>query len=423
MRRGRRGRGLLRNSARRRSRGRERSRPARSATRLRRRLEAPRAGGARSQGLDGGVVASTAILAGLGVVMIYSTTAPLAMDSALPPHFLRHLLALCLGLLLAGAALRIPLAAWRHLAIPLWAGSVLLLVATLLVGIEANGARRWLALPVLDLSFQPAELVKWSTLVAVAGVLAGADRSGLGWASVRTCVVLTALPVALLVLQPDLGNAALLVGMVGVLLFVAGTPLRLLTGLGAVAALGCAGFVALRPYALARWKGFLAPWQTARDEGFQLVQSFVAFGRGGALGVGLGDGRQKLSYLPEAHTDFILSVIAEELGLVGVLVVLGAFAALALAGMRVARRAREPFARLVAVAMTCFIVVPAAVNAAVVMGLLPTTGFTLPFLSFGSNSLVVCALAVGILLRIAAREASPRRSGVTGALTRRPVRA
>jgi cell division protein FtsW len=211
--------------------------------------------------------------------------------------------------------------------------------------------------------------------------------------------------------------------MVGVLLFVAGTPLRMLSGLGALAMLGCATFVALRPYALARWKGFLAPWQTASGEGFQLVQSFVAFGRGGAFGVGLGDGRQKLSYLPEAHTDFILSVIAEELGLVGVLVVLGAFAALALAGMRIARRAREPFALLVAVGMTSLIVVPAAVNGAVVMGLLPTTGFTLPFLSFGSNSLVVCALAVGILLRIAAREAAPRRSGVTGAIARRLVRA
>jgi cell division protein FtsW len=123
--------------------------------------------------------------------------------------------------------------------------------------------------------------------------------------------------------------------------------------------------------------------------------------------VGLGDGRQKLSYLPEAHTDFILSVVAEEIGLLGVLVVLGAFAALLLAGLRVALRAREPFPALVAFAMTTFVTVPAAVNAGVVMGLLPTTGFTLPFLSFGSNSLIVCCLAVGILLRISTREAAP----------------
>jgi cell division protein FtsW len=419
MRRGRR----TRIDARRNTSGRKRVQPASTATRLRRQLEAPRATSSRSLGLDGGVVASTAILASLGVVMIYSTTAPLAIGSALPPHLVRHLLALCLGLLLASAALRIPLSVWRRFAMPLWAGNVLLLVATLLIGVEANGARRWLAVPLFDLSFQAAELVKWSTLIAVASVLAGADRASLGWASLRRCVALAALPAALLVMQPDLGNAVLLVGMVGVLLFVAGTPLRLLAGLGGAAALGCATFVALRPYALARWKGFLAPWQTARSEGFQLVQSFVAFGRGGALGVGLGDGRQKLSYLPEAHTDFILSVIAEELGLLGVLVVLGAFAALALAGMRIARRAREPFALLVAVGMTSLIVVPAAVNAAVVMGLLPTTGFTLPFLSFGSNSLVVCSLAVGILLRVASREASPRRSGATGARARRLVRA
>jgi cell division protein FtsW len=164
-------------------------------------------------------------------------------------------------------------------------------------------------------------------------------------------------------------------------------------------------YVALRPYALSRWKGFLAPWQNARAEGFQLVQSFVAFGRGGTFGVGLGDGRQKLSYLPEAHTDFILSVIAEELGLAGVLVVLGAFSALAVAGIRVARRAKSPFAMLVAFAMTALLALPAAVNAGVAMGVLPTTGFTLPFLSFGSNSLVICGLAVGILLRLGAVEA------------------
>ena len=153
----------------------------------------------------------------------------------------------------------------------------------------------------------------------------------------------------------------------------------------------------------------MAPWQTAQNEGFQLVQSFVAFGRGGTFGIGLGDGRQKLGYLPEAHTDFILSVVAEELGLLGVLVVLGLFAALAVAGLRVALRTQEPFAQLLAFAMTAFLVLPAAVNAAVVMGLLPTTGFTLPFLSFGSNSLVVCALTVGVLLRIAAEHAEPGR--------------
>jgi cell division protein FtsW len=145
----------------------------------------------------------------------------------------------------------------------------------------------------------------------------------------------------------------------------------------------------------------------------------VAFGRGGLLGVGLGDGRQKLYYLPEAHTDFILAGIAEELGLVGVLVVLGAFAAFVWAGVRIAQRAREPFAALVAIGMTSLIGIPAAVNASVVMGLLPTTGFTLPFVSYGGNSLLICSLAVGILLRIGACEAAPIQPRISGASRRR----
>jgi cell division protein FtsW len=285
---------------------------------------------------------------------------------------------------------------------------VALLAATLALGIEANGARRWLPVPLLGVSFQPAELAKWATSLAVAAVLAGGRPESRRL--FHLCLVLGALPAGLLLLQPDLGSAVVLAVLVGALLFVGGVPLRRLTGLGLLVGVGVATYVALRPYALLRWRGFLAPWQNARAEGFQLVQSFVAFGRGGTFGVGLGDGRQKLSYLPEAHTDFILSVIAEEMGLVGVLFVLGAFAALVVAGLRVARHGREPFVVLLAFAMTAFIAVPAAVNAGVVMGVLPTTGFVLPFLSVGSNSLIMCALAVGILLRIASREAPPPRA-------------
>jgi len=165
--------------------------------------------------------------------------------------------------------------------------------------------------------------------------------------------------------------------------------------------------------------GFLDPWATATREGFQLVQSFVAFARGGPFGVGLGGGRQKLYYLPEVHTDFILAGIAEELGLLGVLAVLGAFAAFVWAGVRIAQRAREPFAALVAIGMTSLIGIPAAVNAGVVMGLLPTTGFTLPFVSYGGNSLLICSLAVGILLRIGACEAAPIQPRISGASRRR----
>jgi cell division protein FtsW len=154
--------------------------------------------------------------------------------------------------------------------------------------------------------------------------------------------------------------------------------------------------------------GFLDPWSRSSAEGFQLVQSFVAFGRGGITGVGVGDGRQKLFYLPEAHTDFILSVVAEEGGLVGVLLVLGLFTALLLAGLRIALAAKQRFALLLAFGMTMLLVVPALLNAAVVMGCLPTKGLTLPFLSYGRTSLLVSCLAVGIVLAVARAERASR---------------
>ena len=154
--------------------------------------------------------------------------------------------------------------------------------------------------------------------------------------------------------------------------------------------------------------GFLDPWSRASAEGFQLVQSFVAFGRGGIAGVGLGDGRQKLYYLPEAHTDFVLSVVAEEAGLIGVLIVLGGFVALLIAGLRIALAATQRFALLLAFGMTALLTVPALLNAAVVMGCVPTKGLTLPFLSYGRSSLVVSCLAVGILFSVARANRAPR---------------
>jgi cell division protein FtsW len=215
--------------------------------------------------------------------------------------------------------------------------------------------------------------------------------------------------------QPDLGNAVLLLGLAGLLLFAAGAPLRALAAPAALASVGVAAYSAVNPYALRRWIGFLNPWDTSQEQGYQLVQSFVAFGRGGLFGVGLGDGRQKLFYLPEAHTDFILAVISEELGLIGVLVVLGAFAALLVAGVRIALRCRQRFAMLLSFGMTGLLTVPALINAAVVMGVAPTKGLTLPLLSYGRSSLLVSCVAVGVLMSVARSQASAERHAVKGA--------
>ena len=376
-------------------------------------------GGRKGASLDGGVLTATAVLISLGVVMSYSATAPLALDTNLPPLFLDHLIGLGIGLAAALIAMALPLSTWQKLALPLWAVGVTLLAATLLIGIEVNGARRWLAIPGMAFRFQPVEIAKCATILAVA--LLSTPREGRGDMSSRRTLValgLAMVPVLLLLAQPDLGNAVLLASLSALIVFVAGAPWRLLGWGAVVGAGGLALFIARNEYAWRRISGFIDPWQDAQNSGFQLVQSFVAFSHGGLFGAGLGNGWQKLHYLPEVHTDFVLSLVAEEMGLLGVLLVLGAFAALLVAGTRVASRAKSRFALLLAFGITALLTVPSLINAGVVMGVLPTKGLTLPFLSYGRTSLVVCCGAVGLLLGIARREASTPAPVISGASSR-----
>ncbi|MGH0038132.1 MAG: putative lipid II flippase FtsW [Myxococcota bacterium] len=369
----------------------------------------PLAGGAGpwlAPGSEGGTLLPAALLLGLGVVMSYSATAPLSLDTRLPPHFLRHLGAVIMGGLAAYGTAQVPLRFWERTAWPLWIGGVALMVLTALFGVEVNGARRWLALPGGP-RFQPGELVKLVTLIAAASVLAR-RRAGreLARGHALAAVLLALVPALLLLDQPDLGGAVMLLGLVWLMLVAAGLPWRLWLGPVLTAPLGVGLYAWTNPYAWRRLVAFWDPWADARDAGFQLVQSFLAFAQGGLTGVGLGNGRQKLFYLPEAHTDFILALIAEELGLLGVLLVLAAFAALWTAGLRVARRSSDRFGLLLAFGMTGLVTLPAAVNAAVVMGLLPTKGLTLPFLSYGRTSLIASCIALGLVWRVARETAA-----------------
>jgi cell division protein FtsW len=251
-------------------------------------------------------------------------------------------------------------------------------------------------------------------LLAVA-LVAGHAGGGMVLSGRRTlaAAALVAPPVCLLLVQPDLGNAVVLALLAGLILLVAGTSIRTLAVVAVAAVAGIAYFIVSNPYALRRVMTFRDPYADPEGAGFQLVQSFVAFGHGGLFGVGIGSGWQKLFYLPEAHTDFVLALVAEELGLLGVLLVLGAFVALLIAGTRIARQAKSRFALLVAFSVTALLTVPAIVNSAVVMGLLPTKGLTLPFLSYGRTSLVVSCAAVGLLLGIARNQEQnePRVAG------------
>jgi cell division protein FtsW len=219
--------------------------------------------------------------------------------------------------------------------------------------------------------------------------------------------LLALIPAALLVAQPDLGNAVVLLLLAGAILFVAGAPARVFAMPALLGGAGISAYVATQTYAWNRLTGFLDPWARADAEGFQLVQSFVGFARGGLTGVGIGDGRQKLFYLPEAHTDFILSVIAEEAGLLGVLVVLGAFVAFVLAGLQIARNARDRFALLVGFGATLTVALPAALNVAVVTGSIPPKGLPLPFVSYGRTAIMAAFFAAGLLIAVANQAPAP----------------
>jgi cell division protein FtsW len=368
--------------------------------------------------LDGGVALTAVSLILLGVVMSYSTTAAIDLDRAIPPLFRKHMLALAIGLSSTAIAMAVPLSVWRRAALPLWIVGILLLVLTHAIGVEANGAQRWLE---LGIRFQPVEFVKFATLLAVAAVVAPRDgrrdlsprRAGLGLG------IFTLPPVLLLLGQPDLGNAVLLLALAALLLIVAGRPLRQLVLPGLITGAAVALYVVNNDYARRRFEGFLDPWTQGQTSGFQLVQSFVAFGQGGLAGAGLGNGRQKLDYLFGAHTDFVLALIAEELGLLGVLAVLGAFALLLVSGCRIALRADDRFGLLLAFAMTSLLCIPELVNGAVVMGLVPTKGLTLPFLSYGGTSLVMCCTSLGVLLGIARQSGRRNRRRPTGAVRAR----
>ncbi len=284
---------------------------------------------------------------------------------------------------------------------PLVAISFALLVAVKVpgIGVSINGARRWIGAG--PLQFQPSELAKLALLLYAVRFLAEKPRRVEDPRQLVPLVVVTLLACALVASQPDLGTALVLMGMLGCLLVAAGVPLRTL----GIAAGGLAVlimlFALLEPYRRARLTSFLDPWAHASTSGFQSVQGQIALGSGGVSGVGLGESVQKIFYLPEAHTDFILAVVGEELGLLGVGALLFLYGLIAYAGFRIAQRAHGAYAQLLAAGVTSLILCQATLNVFTVLGLAPLTGVPLPFISYGSSNLMVLLAAVGLLLNVA----------------------
>ncbi len=347
------------------------------------------------------LVLATLGLVAFGLVMVYSaTSAAAAIGGHDPMYYLKRQGAYALvGLVLLVVVSRIDFGVLRKFAPMLVLTSLVLCLAVLVLGTSVNGARRWLNLG--PAAFQPSELAKLSLAVWGAVYLArrGAPRT-MG-ELVRPIGILVGLFCILLLAEPDLGTAIALLLMLAAMLAVAGTPLRTLAFSGAVVTVVTLAAVWFEPYRRARIFSFLNPWHDAQGAGYQTVQGMIGLASGGILGRGLGGGVEKINYLPEAHTDMILAVIGEELGLIGVTALIAAFALFAWAGLRVALRCRDRFGKTLAVGIVTLVCAQAAVNLAAVLGLAPLTGIPLPFVSYGGSNLVITLIGVGILLNIA----------------------
>jgi cell division protein FtsW len=345
-------------------------------------------------------------LVAFGLVMVYSaSSARAAVAAGDPAYYLkRQALFALVGLALLAVLARVDFRLLRRLGGPLLVLSVGLLIAVLVLGTAVNGARRWLSLGALDV--QPSELAKLAVALWLAALLArrGPPRSLAALARPIGLVVLAVC--ALVLLEPDLGTATVIVVVAIAMLVVAGTPLRVLAGAVSLTLALTLAAIWLEPYRRTRLLSFLDPWADPEGTGFQTVQAMIALGSGGVFGVGLGESVQKIYYLPEATTDMIFAIVGEELGLLGAVAVVAAFAVFAYAGFNVALRCRHPFGKLLATGVTALVTGQALLNLSAVLGVAPLTGIPLPFVSYGGSSLVVVLAGVGILLNIAVNHAA-----------------
>jgi cell division protein FtsW len=352
--------------------------------------------------------------------MVYSATSASATlgNGNSTAYLERQGLYAALGLVGLWLAHRTDYRQWQRWAPGLVVGALFLCLAVLAIGSRVNGARRWISFG--PAAFQPSELAKLALAVWCAGYLARRPAPRTLAELVRPVGVLVGVFGLLVLAEPDLGTAIAIVVMVLGMLLVAGTPVpTLFAGGSIVGALGLAA-IWLEPYRRARVFAFLDPWHDAQGAGFQIVQALIGLGSGGIFGRGLGQGVQKIHFLPEAHTDMIAAVIGEELGLVGLTALVAAYCAFAYAGIRLAVACKDPFGKRLAAGLTVLVCGQAIINLAAVLGIAPLTGIPLPFVSYGGSSLVVDLVAVGILLNIArghggiARAQVPDRSRGNG---------
>ena len=338
------------------------------------------------EGLDRTLLLATLAIASIGLVIK------------------RHLMFLAAGFVVAVLFIAVPSRTWYRYGVPLLLLTVLMLVAVLIPGIgrKVNGSQRWI--PLGPINLQVSELAKFVVILFMAGYLERHQRQlRVQWKGFLKPVIVLAFIIFLLLLEPDFGSAVVMSGTVLGMLFIAGVRLWQFSALLVLGVSGLAGIALMSPYRVQRLVTFLDPWADQYNTGYQLTQSLIAFGRGEWLGVGLGNSVQKLFYLPEAHTDFVFAIYAEEFGLVGVAVVIGLYILLVSRVLHVARKAlrrQDWFAAYSCFGIAMMVAGQSFINIGVTSGLLPTKGLTLPFISYGGSSLLICSGMVALVLRV-----------------------
>ncbi len=352
-------------------------------------------------------------LVGIGIVMVYSASSALAMKKyGTDYYFLKKQACFALlGIVVLIICRRIPARLFRPLTYPLMIMAITFLAAIKFTkfGHSAGGSARWLHFG--GFTFQPAEFARFALIVYLAYSLdKKKDKLNDFYVGFLPHILVLGILTALIFIQPDFGAVLILGAITWIMLFVGGGSLKHLF-LSFAALLPAIYFIMVNAeYRLKRLLSFMDPWQHPSNEGYQIIHSLMAFGTGGAWGAGIGKGYQKLFYLPEPHTDFIFSVIGEELGLLGVLLILGLYVLIFWRGVWIARNTEDSFGALLAMGLTTAIGLQVCVNMGVTLGLLPTKGLALPFLSYGGTSLLVNMASIGILMNIAALKPDPNDS-------------
>lgn len=361
--------------------------------------------GSRGADLDFPMLAACLALLGLGLVMITSASSEVATALSGNPHYhmLRHLVYLALGVIACLLTLLVPMLFWQRYSTHLLLLSLVLLILVLVPGIgrEVNGASRWLGFGLFNI--QPSEIAKVGAVIFVAAYLVRRQKQVQeSWTGFFMPFVVLGPMAVLLLLEPDFGATVVMFGTVAGMLFLGGVGLLRFGMLIGLAGLGVLALVQ-NPYRWARITNFADPWADQFGAGYQLSQALIAFGRGDWLGVGLGNSIQKQFYLPEAHTDFVFAVLAEELGMVGALATIALFVFVSVRAMYIglwSEKAGQYFSASVAYGLALLWIGQILINIGVNVGLLPTKGLTLPFLSYGGSSLIICCVSLGLLLRI-----------------------